>query len=143
MKTDIVKFNKEYFEHIISWPGVEFKANRERTLGLIDKETYLKLEELCFYLISTTWEYYKPQIWEKYPVFEEFRELTGLGEPCYIHADPPKPAIYFYDDFAYVVMPTVTEEEQMAVDDMSRLAVVIHKIAELAVEKYKQEMEII
>lgn len=139
---NIYEFNRDYFWRICSWHGIEFKMNKRCTIGLLDKETYSLLEEMCLHIISSTWVYYQPSIWEKYPEFEALRECTGLAEPKEIHADPPKPAIFFYDDFAYVVMPVVSEEDEKILDEINKLKIAIGKIKMRGIEQYKKEMGI-
>jgi hypothetical protein len=139
---DIHEFNEDYFRVSVSWHGIELKMNKRQTIGILDKETYSLLEEMCLHIISSTWVYYQPSIWEKYPEFEALRECTGLAEPKEIHADPPKPAIFFYDDFAYVVMPVVTEEDEIIIDKIKKLIIAIEKIKMRGIEQYKKEMGI-
>lgn len=139
---DIKEFNIYYFKSTICWHGIEFRANEKKTIGILDKETYSLLEEMCRHIISSTWVYYMPSIWEKYPEFEVFRELTGLAEPKEVHADPPKPAIFFYDDFAYVVMPVVDERDEVTLKYIDDLCRAIGKIKMRGIEQYKKEVGI-
>ena len=141
-KIDIKEFNQTYFTKLTNWHGIEFYTNNRSTIGLLDRETYKLLEELCLHIISSTWVYYLPTIWEKYPEFEALRDCTHLDEPKEVHADPPKPAIFFYDDFAYVVMPIITEEDQKIIDKIHELIIAIDKIEMWGIKQYKKEMGI-